>query len=84
MASSRQLAITDGISQNYDVEGGKKYVPRVEVVLFSEDDGSVPVEDWLDGQSAKVQEKCIVRLERLREMGYELRRPEADYLRDDI
>ena len=27
---------------------------------------------------------CYLRLERLREMGHELRRPEADYLRDGI
>ena len=28
--------------------------------------------------------QCYLRLERLREMGQELRRPEADYLRDGI
>jgi len=33
---------------------------------------------------AKVQDKCYLRLERLREMGHELRRPEADFLRDGI
>jgi phage-related protein len=59
-------------------------VPQTEVVLFSEDGGSAPLLEWLDAQPAKVQEKCIVRLERLREMGHELRRPEADFLRDDI
>lgn len=59
-------------------------MPQTEVVLFSEDDGSTPLFKWLDVQPAKVQEKCIVRLERLREMGYELRRPEADFLRDGI
>jgi phage-related protein len=30
--------------------------------------------------SAKAQDKCYLRLERLREMGHELRRPEADFL----
>jgi hypothetical protein len=59
-------------------------VPRVEVVLFADEDGSVPLLAWLDAQSSKAKEKCIVRLERLSEMGHELRRPEADYLRDDI
>ena len=34
--------------------------------------------------SAKVQDKCYLRLDRLREMGHELRRPEADLLRDGI
>jgi phage-related protein len=32
----------------------------------------------------KVQDKCYLRVERLREMGHELRRPEADFLRDGI
>lgn len=39
---------------------------------------------WLDGLLPKTRAKCIVKIERLRELGYELRRPEADYLRDDI
>ena len=59
-------------------------MPETEVVLFAEDDGSVPLLKWLDTQPAKVQDKCIVRVERLAEMGHELRRPEADYLRDGI
>jgi phage-related protein len=33
---------------------------------------------------AKAQDKCQVRVERLRELGHELRRPEADLLRDGI
>ena len=32
----------------------------------------------------KVQDKCYLLLERLREMGHELRWPEADFLRDGI
>jgi hypothetical protein len=59
-------------------------VPQTEVVLFAEDDGSVPLLEWLDGQPAKVQDKCIAKTERLAELGHELRRPEGDYLRDDI
>ena len=31
-----------------------------------------------------MQHKCIVKLERLEELGHELRRPEADFLRDGI
>ena len=59
-------------------------MPQTEVVLYSEDDDSVPLLEWLDRQPPKVQAKSIVRLERLREMGHELRRPEADFLRDGI
>lgn len=40
--------------------------------------------DWLDRQQAKVQDKCLVRIERLAELGHELRRPEADLLHDGI
>ena len=57
---------------------------RVEVVLFREAETTVPVRDWLDSIPAKAQAKCLVKLGRLEQMGHELRRPEADYLRDDI
>ena len=59
-------------------------MPGIEVVFFRDVDGTVPVLDWLDGLAAKAQAKCMVKIERLKEMGHELRRPEADYLRDDI
>ncbi|UCC29135.1 MAG: type II toxin-antitoxin system RelE/ParE family toxin [Phycisphaerales bacterium] len=59
-------------------------MPRVEVVFFREDDETVPVRDWLDSISKKAQAKCLVKLGRLEELGHELRRPEADNLRDDI
>ena len=32
----------------------------------------------------KALDKCTVRIERLAELGHELRRPEADFLRDGI
>ena len=56
----------------------------MEVVLFAEANDISPIINWLDSLPSKVQDKCIVRIERLAEMGYELRRPEADYLKDDI
>ncbi len=59
-------------------------MPRTPVVLFKDDDGSVPLLEWFDKLSGKVQDKCRLRIERLTEMGHELRRPEADYLRDGI
>lgn len=59
-------------------------MPETEVILFAEDDGSVPVLAWLDKLPARAQDKCIVKIERLAAMGHELRRPEADYLRDGI
>jgi len=59
-------------------------MPKVTVVFYQEDAESVPVLDWLDRLPVKAQDKCRVRIERLRDMGHELRRPEADYLRDGI
>lgn len=44
----------------------------------------MPVLDWLVGLPPKSQDKCRVRLGRLAELGHELRRPEADLLRDKI
>ena len=55
-----------------------------EVVFYQEDDGDVPLLEWLDGLETKPREKCLARLARLEALGHELRRPEADYLRDEI
>jgi phage-related protein len=44
----------------------------------------VPILDWLGELPQKALDKCRVKIERLRELGHELRRPEADYLRDGI
>jgi phage-related protein len=59
-------------------------MPRVEVVFYRENKRSVPMRDWLDNIPRKARAKCLARLERLQELGHELRRPEADYLGDDI
>jgi phage-related protein len=59
-------------------------MPRVEVRFFRESDGSVPVVEWLVHLPRKAASKCRVKLERLAELGYELRRPEGDYLRDGV
>src|SRR5262249_20823808 len=59
-------------------------MPRTDVVFYRDDDGSVPVLDWIDGLVPKARLKILIRLERLRELGHELRRPEADLLRDNI
>jgi len=59
-------------------------MPKIKVLLFAEDDGSCPLISWLDKLPGKVQDKCIVRIERLTSLGHEIRRPEADYLRDKI
>jgi len=59
-------------------------VPKIRVILYREEDGSCPFVQWFNELPVKVQDKCYLRLERLAEMGHELRRPEADFLRDGI
>ena len=58
---------------------------QTEVFFFREPkNDSVPLLEWLDEMPAKVKAKCTERIDRLGEMGNELRRPEADFLRDGI
>lgn len=59
-------------------------MPHMTVVFFKDDDGAVPMRSWLDQIPPKAQAKCLARLKRLEDLGHELRRPEVDYLRDDI
>jgi phage-related protein len=54
------------------------------VVYYQENDGTVPLNEWFETLSSKVIQKCHAKLGRLEQMGHELRRPEADYLRDEI
>ena len=57
---------------------------QVTLVGFREGNGNVPILGWIESLPKKARVKCRVRIERLREMGIDLRRPEADYLRDGI
>ncbi len=64
-------------------------MPKTEVVFYKEDDVA-PVLEWLKefryGNKAQqaVYAKFSVRIDRLCELGNQLHRPEADYLRNDI
>jgi phage-related protein len=59
-------------------------MPRTRVRFFQETDERVPLLEWMDRQESRLQAKCVVGIERLQECGHELRRPEAEYLRDGI
>lgn len=62
-------------------------MPTIEVVFYRDERGAAPVLDWLKELRAKQPRafaKCVVRVRRLAELGHEIRRPEADYLRDGI
>jgi len=53
-------------------------------IIFYKEGNSVPILEFLDEIPKKARAKGDVRLERLAELGNELRRPEADFLRDGI
>jgi phage-related protein len=60
---------------------------QTSVVFYKEADGQVPVLAWLrvlQRRDRRAAAACMARIQRLAAMGHELRRPEADYLRDDI
>lgn len=59
-------------------------MPKIDVIFFKDEKGQCPVMEWLGTLPKKVQEKADVRLERLAAWGHELRRPEVDYLCNEI
>lgn len=59
-------------------------MPKTKVIFYKDKDGTTPVLEWLDTIPKKARLKCIKRIERLSEEGHQLRRPEADLLRDKI
>ena len=59
-------------------------MPKTELIAFRKDDGKVPLVEWLASLSEKERQVCLVKIKRLKELGFELRRPECDYLRDGI
>ncbi len=62
-------------------------MPQTRLLFFQDADGAAPVWEWLKDLRAgnpKAYAKCVVRIRRLTELGHELRRPEADLLRDGI
>jgi phage-related protein len=62
-------------------------MPATQVVFYQEQTGDSPVVEWLAELNAthpKAFDKCRAAILRLSLLGHELRRPEADYLRDGI
>jgi hypothetical protein len=57
---------------------------ETKIVIFKESDDSVPLRDWMNSIPTKAKEKCIVKIERLKMFGNELRRPDCDMLSDGI
>ncbi|AFY43494.1 type II toxin-antitoxin system RelE/ParE family toxin [Nostoc sp. PCC 7107] len=62
-------------------------MPETRVVFYQEEEGEVPVLDWLTRllqEDRKGYANCVARIKQLGASGYELRRPAVDYLRDGI
>jgi putative component of toxin-antitoxin plasmid stabilization module len=62
-------------------------VPQTEVYFYQDERGRVPVVEWLTElrqSDRRAYAKCVARIRRLAEAGHELRRPEADFLRDGV
>jgi hypothetical protein len=62
-------------------------MPRTRVIFFSDENGRVPVLEWLRDlgeENLKAWANCRARIALLTVFGHELRRPAADFLRDGI
>ena len=62
-------------------------MPETTIRIFRDEEGSVPLLDWLaelQARNQKAFEKCLYLLDLLSAFGRELRRPRADYLRDGV
>jgi phage-related protein len=55
-------------------------MPRIEVLIYREDDASAPLIDWLSSLQDEARNRCLARLALLHEYGHELRRPHAENL----
>ncbi len=62
-------------------------MPHTDVCFFKEEDGRVPVLDWLTelrSRNDRAFKKCFALINLLEQLGHELRRPRADLLRDGV
>lgn len=59
-------------------------MPQVEVVIYREDDRTVPLAEWLAGLPTEARDRCLARLGLLEQHGYDLRRPHCENLGDGI
>ncbi len=62
-------------------------MPLTTVFFYQDESEHAPVVEWLRNlrrTDRKAYAKCVARIRRLVELGHELRRPEADCLRDGI
>ncbi len=73
--------------RNYAIASLKSPMPATHIVFYQEEAGKSSVVEWLrklNDTNPKAFDKCRAAIARLASLGHELRRPEADYLRDGI
>lgn len=62
-------------------------MPETKIYFFKDADGSIPVKDWLRNLQQSDQKafaNCVAVIRMLSQYGFELHRPQTDYLRDGI
>lgn len=62
-------------------------MPLTRIIFYQEEPSKAPVVDWLRElrrTDRLAYAKCVARIRRLAALRHELRRPEADILRDDV
>jgi len=62
-------------------------MPQTKLHYFADDSGTAPVYEWLKALGMKDRKglgNCLAKIRLLAEMGHELRRPHADFLRDGV
>lgn len=62
-------------------------MPKFTVLFYQDSKGSAPVVHWLKElrrDDVQGYDKCVAKIQRLRDEGNDLRRPEADYLAHGI
>ncbi len=52
-------------------------MPKTTVIFYADADGTAPALEWMAEQAPKVQDKLYATVQRLAELGHELRRPES-------
>ncbi len=63
---------------------GTAKMPKTDIIIYKNKDGSVPLFEWFDDLPQKAVNKCTVKIELLEEFGYDLRRPHCDMLEEGI
>ena len=62
-------------------------MPQTMILVFQGQNGTVPLTEWLDyleEREPRAYQKCLERILLLSNLGFELKRPYADKLRDGI